>query len=85
MFIVTHCNMQIKQIVIKVYWAGRHKRGRERDREIKKKDDISDTHKSTDQRRPTIVVGIKISFYQILVYWLQCNFKPINILMKANG
>ena len=34
----------------------------------KKKDDISDTHKSTDQSRPTIVVGIKSSFYQILVY-----------------
>jgi hypothetical protein len=36
---------------------------RERLREIKqlKKDDISDTHKSTDQSRPTIVVGIKDS------------------------
>jgi hypothetical protein len=51
-------------------------------REIKKRDDISDTHKSTDQSRPTIVVGIKSSFYQILVYWLQFNFKLINILMK---
>ena len=31
---------------------------RERLREIKKKkDDISDTHKSIDQSRPTIVVG----------------------------
>jgi hypothetical protein len=28
----------------------------------KKKDDISDTHKSTDQSRPTVVVGIKSSF-----------------------
>ena len=37
---------------------------RERLREIKKKrDDISDTHKSTDQSRPTIAVGIKSSFY----------------------
>ena len=39
---------------------------RERLREMKKKkrkkDDISDTHKSTDQSRPTIVVGIKSSF-----------------------
>jgi hypothetical protein len=41
------------------------KMSRERMREIKqlKKDDISDTHKSTDQSRPTIVVGIKSSFY----------------------
>jgi hypothetical protein len=41
------------------------KMSRERLREIKKKekDDISDTHKSTDQSRPTIVVGIKSSFY----------------------
>ena len=44
------------------------KMSRERRREIKKKDDISDTHKSTDQSRPTVVVGIKSSFYQILVY-----------------
>ena len=44
------------------------KMSRERLREIKKKDDISDTDKSTDQRRPTVVVGIKSSFYQILVY-----------------
>ena len=41
------------------------KMSRERLREIKKKDDISDTHKSTDQSRPTVVVGIKSSFYQI--------------------
>ena len=43
---------------------GPHKiyRERERLREIKKKNDISDTHKSTDQSRPTIVVGIKSSF-----------------------
>ena len=39
------------------------KMSRERLREIKKKDDISDTHKSTGQSRPTIVVGIKKSFY----------------------
>jgi hypothetical protein len=39
-----------------------HKRCQERDRQIKK-DDISNTHKSTDQSRPTIVVGIKIIFY----------------------
>ena len=39
------------------------KMSRERLREIKKKDDISDTHKSTDQGRPTIVVGIKRNFY----------------------
>ena len=45
---------------------GRQKRCRERDwREIKqlkqlKKDDISDTHKSTDQSRPTIVVVSKV-------------------------
>ena len=61
------------------------KMSRERLREIKKKDDISDTHKSTDQSRPTVVVGIKSSFYQILVYWLQFDFKLINILMKASG
>ena len=38
------------------------KMSRERQRD-KKKDDISDTNKSTDQSRPTIVVGIKIIFY----------------------
>jgi hypothetical protein len=53
--------------------------------QTKKKDDISDTHKSTDQSMPTVVVGIKSSFYQIMVYWLQFNFKLINILMKASG
>ena len=36
---------------------------RERLREVKKKNDISDTHKSTDQSRHTIVVGIKSSFF----------------------
>jgi hypothetical protein len=36
---------------------------RETERDKKKKDDISDTHKSIDQSRPTIVVGIKSSFY----------------------
>jgi hypothetical protein len=40
------------------------KMSRERLREIKKKkDDILNTHKSTDQSRPTIVVGIKSNFY----------------------
>jgi hypothetical protein len=38
------------------------KMSRERLREIQKKNDISDTHKSTDQNRHTIVVGIKSSF-----------------------
>ena len=57
---------------------------RERLKEIEKKDDISDSHKSTDQSKPTLVVGVKSSFYQILVYWLQFNFKLINILMKAS-
>ena len=56
--------MQIKQIIIKVCLAGRYKRCRERETERdKKKDDISETDKSTDQSRPTIVVGIKSSFY----------------------
>ena len=32
--IVTHCNMQIKQIIIKVRWAGRHKICRERETKI---------------------------------------------------
>jgi hypothetical protein len=37
---------------------------RETERDKKKRvDDISDTHKSTDQSRPTVVVGIKSSFY----------------------
>ena len=38
------------------------KMSRETERD-KKKDDILDTYKSTDQSRPTIVVGIKSSFY----------------------
>jgi hypothetical protein len=38
------------------------KMSRERLREIKKKNDISDTHKSTDQSRHTIVVGMKSNF-----------------------
>ena len=42
------------------------KMSRERLREIKTKDDISDTHKSTDQSRPTIVVGINAVSTQ---YW----------------
>ena len=41
--------------------AQKMSREREAERE-KKKDDISDTQKSTDQSRPTKVVGIKSSF-----------------------
>ena len=63
--------MRIAHMTLWVRWA--------------KKDDISDTHKSTDQSRPTIVVGIKSSFYLILVYWLQFSFKLINILPRQVG
>jgi hypothetical protein len=59
--------MKIKQIIIKVYAEEVSttdvERETERDEKKKrKKDDISDAHKSTDQSRPTIVVGIKSSF-----------------------
>jgi hypothetical protein len=49
---------------------------------------ISDTHKSTDQSRPTIVVGIKSSFYQILVYtrsaYLDYNLFNLYVAMFEN-
>jgi hypothetical protein len=46
-------------------WVGTKdvERETERDKKEKKKGDFSDTNKSTDQSRPTIVVGIKSSLY----------------------